>query len=89
MSQPHRRAGCSSLDLTTVEQAAKRLPNKVAVFDGKIAWASSELIDRIYGVTRQIIDLVPPGGVVVSLVSNRRRRGAGGDGEDPSRQAAP
>jgi acyl-coenzyme A synthetase/AMP-(fatty) acid ligase len=58
------------IDLTTVEQVAKRLPDKVAVFDGKIALTYSELMDRIYGVAKQIVDLVPPGGVVVCLVNS-------------------
>jgi acyl-coenzyme A synthetase/AMP-(fatty) acid ligase len=67
-TQVEVRDGPMGLDL--FESAAARFPNKVAVFDGKISLTYSELLDRVYGVAKQIIDSVPPGGVVVSIINS-------------------
>src|ERR1700761_4755956 len=58
------------MGLDHFENAAARFPDKVAVYDGKISLTYSELLDRVYGVAQRIVDSVPPGGVVTSIINS-------------------
>jgi acyl-coenzyme A synthetase/AMP-(fatty) acid ligase len=56
--------------LLAIRRGAARWPDKVAVSDGLVNLTYGELIDRVNGLTRRIMDLVEPGGVVAAVANN-------------------
>jgi acyl-coenzyme A synthetase/AMP-(fatty) acid ligase len=64
------REGAGPIGYQSMRRAAGRWPDKLAVTDGAVSLTYAELIDRIDGLTRRIIDTVPAGGVIVALAHN-------------------
>lgn len=61
-------ADCDGFEL--VERAARNRPDKVAVWDERLALTYAELLDRAYGLAETVAALVPVGGVVASVIRN-------------------
>jgi acyl-coenzyme A synthetase/AMP-(fatty) acid ligase len=66
--EPLDREGLDGFDLRRIERIAAKYPNKLAVDDGLVRLTYADLLDRAYGVTQRISDLVPPGGVFASVI---------------------
>ncbi len=56
--------------LAAVRAAAARYPDKVAVFDGKLALTYTEFLDRVYGLAARLIAQWPKSTILASLVHN-------------------
>ena len=52
------------------ERAVERYADKVAIYDGTISLTYAEVLDRVYGLARQIGELLPKGAIVSSLVGS-------------------
>jgi len=52
------------------ERAVARYPDRLAIYDGKIALTYSQVLDRVYGLARRIDAALPPGAIVSSLVGS-------------------
>jgi len=53
-----------------VRAAAARFPDKVAVFDGKLALTYAEFLDRVYGLATRLVAQWPQRTILASLVHN-------------------
>ncbi|AKH41236.1 acyl-coenzyme A synthetase/AMP-(fatty) acid ligase [Altererythrobacter atlanticus] len=52
------------------ERAVERYADKVAIYDGTTSLSYAEVLDRVYGLARQIDEMLPKGAVVTSLVGS-------------------
>jgi len=66
---PFESTGLVSM-MDGIERQALLRPDKLAVEDGEKALTYAELVDRMRGLRRRILNIVPPGGVVAAVVHN-------------------
>lgn len=59
-----------ALGISLIQRIGEIHPDKIAVDDGVVQLTYVELLDRVYGLARQIGEVVAPGGVVASVVHN-------------------
>jgi acyl-coenzyme A synthetase/AMP-(fatty) acid ligase len=56
------------LSIAQVERVVRAHADKVAIFDGVVRLTYADLLDRIYGLAREIATTVEPGGVLAAVV---------------------